>query len=144
MDNVKRFKYLILPELELIVENWIGEFSFDEILELKNQEASDPEWRDTFNVLADDRQTNFRIDALLKDNSKYFSLSQKFIKKRKTAILTSLPQQVATSVLLQLHQHPEALVKVEIFSTVSVALRWLNIDIQEWERINVLLNQLNK
>jgi len=144
MDKVKRFKYLILPELKLIVEHWTGEYSFDEILELKNQEASDSDWSDSFNVLADDRETNFRIEALLNENAKYFSLSQKFIKKRKTALLTSLPKQVATSVLMQMYQHPEALVTVEIFSTVKAALRWLDVDITEWERINELLNQLKK
>jgi len=144
MDFEKRFTYKILPELALIVEYWNGDYSFEEILELKNIEASDPEWRDSFNVLADDRQTNFRIEALIKDNGKYFSVSQKFVKKRKTALLTSLPKQVATSVLMQMHQHPEALVTVEIFSTVNASLQWLQINRNEWNRIDTLLDQLKK
>jgi hypothetical protein len=140
---MKGFKYLIIPDLNLIIESWIGNFNFDEILEQKKMESADPKWKDNYNVLADDRQTNFEINVLLNDNSKYLSLSQNFIKKRKTALLTSLPHQVVTSILLQMHKHPEALVELEVFSTVKAAINWLNIDIKELNRIDMLFNQMS-
>lgn len=143
MDIKKGFKYFIIPELKLIVECWIGKFSFYEILEFKNMESTDPEWKDYYHVLADDRQTNFRIEGLLEDASKYFPMSKKFIKKRKTAILTSLPHQVATTMLLNIYKHPDAQVELNIFSTVLAALKWLDINADELARIEMILNNLN-
>ena len=143
----KKFKYHIFPEYNLIVEFWQGEFSFKEIIEFKNIEASDPDWKDYYNVLADDRLSIKKIDFPLNSDDKKdindLSLSQKFIKKRKSALLTSKPSQVVISELLKQHKGPEALVQIEIFSTVEAALDWLQIDLREFNKINTVIEEFS-
>ena len=144
MDESKRFKFRILPEHKLIIESWTGEFSLKEIIDLKCIEAMDPNWKDYYDVLADDRYINILNEPIDKDNNIYLPLGQKFIKKRKTAILTRLPDQVVAPTLLNMQKPSEALVEIEIFSTVEAALRWLGIDIIEIAKINRILDQLSK
>jgi len=142
MENIKKFNYHILPDLRLIVECWIGDFSFEEIIQLKMTEIANPEWRDDYDVLADDRQSNKNIETVSDRTQNSDTNKQMFQKRRKSAILTSKPKQVVTTILLKDSNPPGSPISVDVFSTIEAALQWLNINPKEKERINDVLDKL--
>ncbi|MCK9304635.1 MAG: hypothetical protein PHP30_05320 [Bacteroidales bacterium] len=144
MKSHKRFRFKILPENQLIIENWSGEFNLKEILDFKNTELLEPEWNSSYNVLADDRDINIITDFINEDMNDYLPLSENFIKQRKTAVLTNSPSQVVAPTLMNLKKPSEALVNIEIFSTINAALAWLNIDPEESQKIYYILEELKE
>ena len=139
------FSYFIMPDLNLILEVYIGEFEFKEIFECKKLEMQDPDWRDSYDVLGDIRNGKISLtDHDVENLHKYFKNNPEINTNRKSAILTKVPSQVVFGTLLQRHYNiPESLVLPKVFSTVQAAIPWLGIDQKENESIEILLEQLS-
>ena len=134
------FKYYIITDLNLILECYIGEFKYKDIFESKMIEMSDPEWKNNYNVLADIRDSKFLIsESEIKDLHKHYDLSV----KRKSALLTNFPSHVVFGTFLKNYNIKESLILPEVFSTVEAALFWLDINLEENERVKEILNELS-
>lgn len=140
------FSYHILPDLNLIIECYIGDFEFKDIFECKKLEIKDPEWRDNYDVLGDIRKGKISLTSQDIENlNTYYQGNKEIIAQRKSAVLTDRPSQVVFGTLLRDYTKlKESLVIPNVFSTTEAALSWLGIDQKEGERINKVLSQLSK
>nr|WP_321405431.1 hypothetical protein [uncultured Carboxylicivirga sp.] len=140
------FKYHILSDLNLILESYSGEYEFKDIFECKRKEMQDPEWKDYYDVLGDIRKGKITLTSedLINIHS-YLKNHKEINARRKSAILTHLPNQVVFGTLLKGYNDINmSLVIPEVFSTIEAALSWLGINLSERERVEKLLYQLSK
>jgi hypothetical protein len=121
--------YSILPELSLIIEYLGGKVDGDDAINLKLIEKKDPKYNPKYNCLVDFRDIEIQMDNEgIKSLSKFiefFKAEQTILSKRKSAFLTSEPQQVVLSRLMK-EFSIELLINFEIFSTLQSSLEFIN------------------
>lgn len=145
MNAVKTLKYKIIPELNLIIDCWYGELTFDKILSSKLEQANDPEWNQAYHNISDIRNAVFSLsDKEAKKIIDYTRTDIRWQHKRKTAYLTDNPNQVVFQKLLEFNKSREIPNEIEGFSTLNAILNWLQIDMSEFEKINNIIRELSE
>lgn len=120
--------YKILPNLKLVLENYIGDLHIDDYIAFKTKIINDTCFSSNFNFLISFKKTNFLINE--KDIEKYVQFIDNQINnlgKRRSAIVTKTPNQVVKTTMYKMMQKNKTQ-QVDIFSTFAVALNWLEID----------------
>jgi len=123
-DLISRYK--ILKEYNLIIECHSGNLDLDSYINFVIMTTHDPLFFQNMNYLIDLR--NVVITAPIDDVEKYNYFTEtkfKSERKRKVAILTESPNQMAFSTIFKM-LNTQKLKKIEVFSTTDMAIRWLN------------------
>jgi hypothetical protein len=127
MDKIIR--YSILPELSLIIEYLSGKVDGDDAINLKKIEKNDPKYNANYNCLVDFRDTEVYMNNEGKISMskfiEFFKGEKELLSKRKSALLTSEPQQVVLSSLLK-DFSIELPMYFEIFSTLQSSVAYIN------------------
>ena len=141
----KYLSYKILPEFKLILENFKGQVTVEDIINLKKIESMDNSYNPKFNIIADIRDSEYiSYDSAIESTiSLYFNFRSTFFTNSKVAILTATPHQVVISTILKkLCTNLESLL-IEIFSTMEAAIRFINIPIENFNHIKDIISDLN-
>ncbi len=140
---METLKYQILPELNLIIDVWFGALTFDKILAAKLEQVKDPLWNQRYNNISDVRNALFSLSneeaARIID---YTRQDTRWQYKRKTAYLTENPNQVVFEKILEMNKTQDIPNSMMSFSTLQAALRWLQIDAGEYERIDGVIREI--
>jgi hypothetical protein len=141
----KYAKYMILPELALILECCRGQVSVEDAIFMKKTESSDDLYNPVYNIIVDLRAFETILDSTVKEStSKFFHFLKGHNVPGKIAILTAEPHQVVISVFLKELSTSFGPVKMELFSTVEAALRFIGIPSENVDLINNKILEFNK
>jgi len=127
--NENFYNYYILRENNLLIEILRGNFDLSDFVNLKKSESEDPDFDPNFDSILDIRniENSFSKD-IRKDLEKFLSIIktlQNVTKRRKTAIITSKPSQVAGGTWYQLID--DRGIDYKVFSTLKAATEWLGV-----------------
>lgn len=136
-----KYDYKILPDLSLIVSCYAGKISENEIMSLKESIKSDKDFHMEYNILDDFSDADFniskesfhRILQWLKDN---------FAWDRKSAVLTSTPDQVVNIMRFDSLNNNQLPNRIKIFSTLPGALIWIGLSKVDLPEIEAVLKEL--
>jgi hypothetical protein len=145
MDNLHKLKYEILPDLKLIVDSWVGDVTYNDIIECKINQAKNEKWDINYNILSDVRYSIMILsdDELIK-LSNYPTFDKRFNSPRKIAHFTHNPKQVVFQKLLELYRSEFVQVNFKAFSTLDYSLEYLEINLIQKKRIEKILFELLK
>jgi hypothetical protein len=136
----KYSSYIILKDLNLVIEYYRGQIIIDDIIHLKKNVFSEKNHHYEIKIVMDFRDANTEIDS--SDLVKYlefiedYTISQGF---RKVAFITSQPNQVALGILFGFIKNKP--MKTEVFSTFEAALCCLNVNTNSFVIIeNIIMN----
>jgi|WetSurSiteA1Bulk_404760.scaffolds.fasta_scaffold56783_1 hypothetical protein len=137
--------YLILPELRLILECCKGEASVQDAVMMKKDEMADPEYNNEFDIIVDLQEFETFLDISTYETISYFHDFLKIVEIRgKVAFLTAKPHQVVIGEILKKLTSDTASFKIEIFSTIEAAIRYLGHSIAELDFISSRISDLNR
>lgn len=143
---MKKFaNYMILPEFGLILECCKGQTSVEDAINMKKAELSDNLYNPNYNIVVDFQEFETFLDSTITDSITNFS---NFLKdlglKSKIAFLTAEPHQVVISVILKGLSSDIGAIKIEVFSTLEAAIRFLGFPVKNIDLINNKIIELNK
>lgn len=145
MSGIKTLKYKIIPELNLIIDCWFGVLTFDKILASKLEQANDVNWNKEYHNISDIRNAIFSLsNEEAKKIIDYTKQDKRWQDKRKTAYLTNNPNQVVFQNLLEINKSREIPNEIQSFSTLGAILKWMQIDMSEFEKINAIIIELTE
>lgn len=125
--------YHIIKDKELVVEVLKGPVKLHEYINLKKQQIEDEDFNSNYNFLIDIRAVEFVFSRETEKRMKEYLAFAKPIdalsKEKKTAIITSTPDQVVYSMINQSLDSRQ--ITYNIFSTKDAALEWLNLSNEE-------------
>lgn len=141
--SVSTLKYKIYPEINLVVDCWFGELTADKIVHEKLLQAKDPLWSFEYDTIADIRNTTFsnlkdEIDKVIN----YSKRDHRWTGNRRTAHITSTPDQVVFQMLLRNSLPKTFKNSFALFSTLEVAFDWLTIPEKEMLKVINDINQI--
>lgn len=133
---------MILEKQSLILEYYSGQFFVDELIDFKRRIGKDEKFKPHFNVLSDIRELEFLFKPEEVEKYIQFLLENKnHIGKRKTAMITKTPNQVATSLGFDMLKD-DLPVQFKIFSTFKSAIDFINIAAKEKKELQTLFKKL--
>jgi hypothetical protein len=137
--------YMILPEFRLILECCKGEASVGDAIKMKKNELLDILYSPDYNIIVDFQEFEAKVDEETNESILRFSRFLKSIDIRsKIAFLTAEPHQVVVSMILkELIKYGDTF-KIEVFSTVEAAVRYLGYPVENLDLINKKIRELNK
>ncbi|MFC2138527.1 hypothetical protein ACFLTE_10160 [Bacteroidota bacterium] len=125
-------KYFIYKDKKLVVEILAGDTKseIDEHINFKKTLAADPDFDPKFDSIIDMRKTHLKSMNEIEATIKYYFNNAKqvpnLLAKRKCALITSTPDQVAATYIYE--SFKELPIDYKIFSTVEASLIWLGIN----------------
>jgi len=134
--------YKILPEFRIIIEFVYGQINYLDIMELKKAEIEHKDYNPNFNFIAVIQ--NAQISTTEDEISLYINTikeNSRIIGNRKSAILTSTPDQVVISTIYQLAAEMLPM-NFKIFSTIDSALSWIEMPRQSGLKIKSIIENL--
>ncbi|TLX72993.1 hypothetical protein E9993_16130 [Labilibacter sediminis] len=139
---MKKLNYLILPELSLIIEYYSGAFHADELIDFKRKIGMDEKYDPNYNVISDIRELSFlfEIDEVQK-YMEFIAKNKRYIGARKTAMITSTPSQVVTSLKFNLLKTNLPIV-LDVFSIPETAYAFIGLSSDDAEMVDNLLDKL--
>jgi hypothetical protein len=143
---MKRYaNYMILPEFRLILECCKGQASVEDAIYLKKTELSDNLYNPNYNIIVDFQEFETFLDSTINESTiNFYNFLKELNINSKIAILTAEPHQVVISVILKgLSTNLESF-KIEVFSTVEAAIRFLDFPLENFDLINNKIIELNK
>jgi len=123
----KKIKIKVLHSHRLIVEYFQGTINLDDVINAKCFKNHHPDFNADYNHLIDFRLANF--DANVNDINEVVRFQKEntqFIKKRKSAFLTDLPEHASFTTLFSMAMS-DLPIEFEIFTTLEAALNWLDV-----------------
>ena len=137
-------KYIILPEINLLIEYYYEDVSFDDILQHKKKITQDPLFNLIFFIVSDYRDCNLNVDV--NDIDKYIKFRKYEMPIRGdiyASFLTSKPNQVVIGVLFKTISDDIG-VKSHVCSTLRSGVLWIYTTETNYERIKNELELLKK
>jgi hypothetical protein len=143
---MKRYaSHKILPEFRLILECCKGLASVNDAIKMKKDELSDVLFNPEYNIIVDFREFETDINSKTTESIQdFFSFLTSLKLKSKVAILTAGPHQVVVSLILKELSHNSQGFRIEVFSTIVAAVRYLGFPVDKTDRIRFELERLNK
>jgi len=144
MVNNKTLLYEILPDLNLIIDSWFGDLTFEKVLNAKLEQIKDTRWNQSYHNISDIRNAEFVLDnAEARKIIEYTKSDTRWQYERKTAYITDNPNQVVFQKLLEINKSQEIPNQMESFSTLKGALDYLLIESSEMDRIGDIIRKLS-
>jgi len=141
----KYANYMILPEFRLILECCKGQASVEDAIYMKKTELSDNLYNPNYNIIVDFQEFETSLDSTINESTiNFFNFLKELDINSKIAILTAEPHQVVISVILKGLIANLGTIKIEVFSTVEAAIRFLGFPIENFDLINNKIIELNK
>jgi len=136
---------MILPEFRLILECCKGQASVEDAIYMKKTELSDNLYNPKYNILVDFQEFDTFLDSTINESTiNFYNFLKELDINSKIAILTAEPHQVVISVILKgLNTNLETF-KIEVFSTLEAAIRFLGFPLENFDMINNKIIELNK
>lgn len=140
----KKTSYKILPELRLFLEYYSGPITLKELIGIKKKEITDKDYDPTFNAIGDLRDADFQVSVPdIVEYHDFVKNTPNVSGKRKTAMLTKTPSQVARSLLYQMESRDMPM-SFRIVSVMASALEWVGLLPDYCEFIEETLRQMKK
>jgi hypothetical protein len=141
----KYANYMILPEFRLILECCKGQASVEDAIYMKKTELSDNLYNPNYNIIVDFQEFETFLDSTINESTlNFYNFLKELDINSKIAFLTAEPYQVVISLILKgLNTNLETF-KIEVFSTVEAAIRFLGFPIETFDLINNKIIELNK
>lgn len=129
--TVKAGKYELLPKIELILEYYSGEISFDDLIYFKKTLGTDPKFNFYHTTILDLREATLKLNEIeMVQLLNFFRDSFEVKGIRKVAYLTSKPDQVVLTTLFSslLIDFQDLKFQPHTFSTIEALANWLKIE----------------
>lgn len=134
--------YKIVTQLKIIIEYYEGELNLEPLIEFKKRQAADKNYSPHYDIIADLRKCDLKINPDEVDSYMEFLVKNRMIVgNRKNAIITQEPYQVVFSELLK-RSYSRLSKTIEIFSSVSAALNWINKKDLNLEKFNKIMRDI--
>ena len=118
--------YKIITKEKLIVEYHFGDINIDDFMESRKVISSDQDYNPGFDLVFDFRDVNMIVgEEDIKRFASFFKEFNPILGKRKSAYLTSTPNQVVVTTLFSL-EIKNTSIRPMTFSTVELLVEWLN------------------
>jgi hypothetical protein len=144
MNVKKSADYIILPDAKLIIEVLSGSAFLEDYLELKQREAQDLLYDNSYNFIVDLRETEdigYRGDVESQIKTYIDTVkSRKVVAKRKSAFITNSPKQTAVMMLYKMSS--DLPIIIDIFTTIWAANNWLDIQHYDTNEIEAIIEKL--
>jgi hypothetical protein len=141
----KYANYLILPEFRLILECCKGKASVEDAIYMKKTELSDSLYNPDYDIIVDFQEFETFLDSTINESiTSFFNFLKGLEINSKIAILTAEPHQVVISLILRGLSTNLGTFKIEVFSTVEAAIRFLGLPIENFDLINNKIIELNR
>ena len=136
--------YMILPEFRLILECCKGEASVGDAIKMKKNELLDILYSPEYNIIVDFQEFEAKVDEETNESIlRFFRFLKSIDIRSKIAFLTAEPHQVVVSMILkELIKYGDTF-KIEVFSTVEAAVRYLGYPVENLDLINKKIRELN-
>ena len=139
--NKNFYNYYILKDKNLVIEILRGIFDITDFINLKKAESEDPDFDPNFNSILDIRNVeNAFSKEIRNDLENYLGIIktlQHVTKRRKTAVITYKPSQVAGISWYQLVD--DRGIDYKVFSTLEAAKEWLGVSEIDLRNIDICL-----
>jgi hypothetical protein len=141
----KYANYIILPEFRLILECCKGRASVEDAINMKKSELSDNLYNPDYNIIVDFQEFETFLDSTVNESTiNFYNFIKELNINSKIAMLTAEPHQVVISLILkELNTNIETF-KIEVFSTMDAALKFLGYPIENFNMIKNKIIELNK
>ena len=142
-----RLDYKILEKSDLVLEVLHGNIALRDYLQFKGKLMSDHPQASESNFIIDLRDvviesSGKELEGVIRNYLESVEHIPGIIEKRKSALLTKTPDQViATTMYKILNNLP---VEVEIFTTVSAAINWLDLKDLDSDDIQKMLSDMKE
>ena len=135
--------YIILPELNLIVEYFAGQIDPDCVIASKERMLNDPQFDKAYNLLDDFRDAilEYSIEGI-KDIITWIAKNHNF--PRQSAHLTTSPDQVVATTLFDRLKSIDLSINLKIFSTIDKAVKWVQLTEDEIPIIEAAIEELKR
>jgi hypothetical protein len=141
----KYANYIILPELRLIIECCKGYASVKDAINMKKDELSDNLYNPNYNIIVDFQEFETFINTTTTESvSNFYNFLKGLGIKSTVAFLTTKPHQVVISEILKGLSNDFLTFKIEIFSTVESAIRFLGFSEDNIDLISNKIIELKK
>jgi hypothetical protein len=143
---MKKFaNYMILPEFRLILECCKGQTSVEDAIYMKKTELSDNLYNPNYNIIVDFQEFETFLDStIMESTTNFYNFLKGLDINSKIAFLTTEPHQVVISLILKELNTNLGTIKIEVFSTVEAAIRFLGFPIENFDQINNKIIELKK
>ena len=131
--------YIILKEHHLLIEHHSGSLDLNSYINFVTRTSNDPLFSTNMNYYID--LSNVDITSSLDDIYKYNHFTEtnfKSERKRKVALVTKTPKQMVFATLFK-NSNTQKLKEIEIFSTATAAIDWLNSNLIKIEFLDILI-----
>jgi hypothetical protein len=136
--------YMILPEFRLILECCKGQASVNDAILMKKAELSDRLYNVGYNIIVDFRKFETPLDSTINESVTNFLFFLKGLNMNcRIAMLTEEPPQVVISMILKELSTDLGTFRIEVFSTVEAALKFLGFTIENYDLIESKIIELN-
>jgi hypothetical protein len=144
-QKMKKYaNYMILPEFRLILECCKGPATVEDSINMKKSEVSDELYNPDYNIIVDFRDFITSLDSTVNESTAiFFNFLKELRINSKVAFLTAEPHQVVISVILKEFNASLGTLKIEVFSTVEAALRYLGLPAEKSDLIDRKISELN-
>lgn len=141
----KYANYMILPKFRLILECCKGQASVEDAIQMKKTEVSDELYNPNYNICVDFREFETILNSSVRESTiNFFNFLKELKINSYIAILTTAPHQVVISVMLKELSSSFGSMKIDAFSTLKAAIRFLGIPIESLDFINSKILELNR
>jgi hypothetical protein len=141
----KLANYIILKELNVIVECYKGKLNTADAIAYKKDMYADADFDPAFNIVTDLRETQINIQT--REHVDHIGQFLGFLKdtpvKRKVALLTDKPSQAVLAHLIK-EFSKETNIAHEVFSTLKAAMIYVGLSLNYYDLINETLNKLSR
>lgn len=140
----KIIRYKIIPELKLIIEFAQGDVFVEDSIGLKKEEVADSLYDASYNfiVVAVNAVMNF-TDKQVEDYIDYVKSNESVLGKRKSAIITSTPDQVVVYTIYDITSQMLPM-NFKIVSSLEAAMNWTNIAKEYQKQIQEVIDDLGR
>lgn len=135
--------YIILKEQNLLIECHSGSLDLESYINFVTSTTLDPLFSENMNYFID--LSNVVVTASIDDVRKYNNFTEAtFIseRKRKVALVTNSPNQMVFATLFK-NSNTQKLKEIEVFSTTTAAIHWLNRSHIKYEILDILSDLKN-
>jgi hypothetical protein len=135
--------YLILPELNLILECCKGETTVEAAVNMKKAEMADPLYNPDYDIIVDFQEFETLLGATTSESiSSFFNFLKEIELNGKVAFLTKKPSQVVISEILKRLTSKSLTANIETFSTLEGAIRFIGHSLDKLDLINSKISEL--